>query len=101
MVRTVSASVSSRCDADERMTSWVSLSLGVFGFGMMPSVGDRQLAPPPPRPRHSPHGSGVRRALALRLSPRLRPPGTHSNARFASEGQSFLRNIAKILAFAL
>src|SRR3712207_8214085 len=29
---------SSRCEADERMTSWVSLSLGVFDFGMMPSV---------------------------------------------------------------
>src|SRR5215204_4058281 len=29
---------SSRCEANERITSWVSLSLRVCDFGMMPSV---------------------------------------------------------------
>ena len=29
---------SNACEADERITSWVSLSLRVFDFGMMPSV---------------------------------------------------------------
>ena len=34
------ASPSSRYAAEERMISWVSLSFGLFDFGMIPSVGD-------------------------------------------------------------
>jgi hypothetical protein len=46
----------------------------------------------PPRPRHSPLGSGVREGSSpLNVSPRLDPPGNDSNARFASERQSFVR----------
>src|SRR5829696_3451361 len=48
--------------------------------------------PPPPRPRHSPLGSGVGRAsLPLSLSPRLDRAGQDSNALFASQSQSFLQ----------
>src|SRR5215207_4319428 len=55
--------------------------------------------PPPPRPRHSPLGSGVGRAsLPLSLSPRLDRPGHDSNALFASQSQSFLRGNRRFLA---
>jgi hypothetical protein len=45
----------------------------------------------PPRPRHSPCGSGVRRALRPGFTPRPNRPGNQSNARFARERQSFLQ----------
>src|SRR5215211_4003636 len=45
----------------------------------------------PRRPRHSPCGSGVRRALRPRTYASAEPAGHQSNARFAREGQSFLR----------
>jgi hypothetical protein len=45
----------------------------------------------PPRPRQSPCGSGVRRALRPRFTPRPNRPGHQSNARFERERQSFLQ----------
>jgi hypothetical protein len=73
------------------MMSWVSLSFGVVDFGMMPSVGDGSYAlhHHDPAIRLSAAGSGG--LFALRLWPGLDPPGSDSNAPFASERQSFLR----------
>src|SRR5215207_5735873 len=45
----------------------------------------------PPRPRHSPLGSGVGGLFALRLSPRLDPPGNDSNACMGLPVNGFLR----------
>jgi len=55
-----------QCEADERITSWVSLSLRMFDFGMMPSV--------------AVHGGTCRhhRDPAIRLSAASRHSPSHS-----------------------
>src|SRR5271165_6604361 len=74
---------SSRCEAAERMTSWVSVSLAI---GILRSLVQRH-APPPPKPHfgRAAGGAGSRSAPGARNG--------HSTAPFADECQSFLDNV--------
>ena len=81
------------------MTSWVSVSFGVVEFGMMPSVGGCSSCCTTATPPFASRQRGSEGASALERWPRLEPePGNDSNARFASESQSFLRGRRKFLA---
>src|SRR5918995_6310913 len=73
------ASPSSRCAAEERMISWVSLSLGVFDFGMMPSVGDGSVPLHHQDPASRLAAAGCGGLSAQGLKPRLYQPGHHSH----------------------
>src|SRR3954449_11910610 len=70
-----------RWDAEERMTSWTSLSFGVFAFGMMPSVavhGSTRRHHRDPANRLS--AAGFRKALRpIRLA--SAQPGRHPQQR--------------------
>src|SRR5271166_5226762 len=74
---------SSRCEAADRMMSWVSVSLAI---GILRSLVRRRL-PPPPQPHlgHAAGGAGSRSAPGARNG--------HSTALFADECQSFLDNV--------
>src|SRR5271165_6942260 len=74
---------SSRCEAADRMTSWVSVSLAI---GILRSLVQRH-APPPPKP-HLGHAAG-----GGRIPKRARRRNGHSTAPFADECQSFLDNL--------
>src|SRR4051812_36070726 len=74
------------------MTSWTSLSFGVFAFGMMPSFavhGSTRRHHRDPANRLS--AAGFRKALRPMRLASARRPGTHSNAPFAPQSQSFLQ----------
>src|SRR5207249_4618632 len=73
---------SSRREAVDRMTSWVSVSLAI---GILHCVGAASL-PPPPQP-HLGHAAGGAGSRSARFA-----PGTHTTALFAYECQSFLDN---------
>src|SRR4051794_10715907 len=78
------------------MTSWTSLSFGVFAFGMMPSVavhGSTRRHHRDPANRLS--AAGFRKALRLIRLASADRAGTHSNAPFAPQSQSFLRGRPK------
>jgi hypothetical protein len=72
-----------RREAEDRMTSWVSVSLAI---GILHCVGAASL-PPPPQPHlgHAAGGAGFPRARRARNG--------HSTALFADECQSFLDNV--------
>src|SRR6516164_11249393 len=74
---------SSRREAVDRMTSWVSVSLDI---GIVHCVGAASL-PPPPQP-HLGHAAG---GAGSRDAPRVR--NGHSTALLADECQSFLDNV--------
>src|SRR5262249_58382092 len=72
-----------RCEAVDRMTSWVSVS---FAIGILHCVGAASL-PPPPQPHlgHAAGGAGSRGTLGARNG--------HTTAPFTDECQSFLDNV--------